>query len=294
MGKSRWLGLVLGVLCLVLVFSVVTGVASAEVFYGPEPPKGDWDSLPLLRITFFAAGQNDCILVESNGETMLIDGARQAYGDTLISELDARGITKLTYIFNTHYHDDHLGGIYALLKHGMQAEAYLHPYAEDEYRKDKLLKRTMAQAAEAGIPVIQIFAGDEIILGNTTIRLYRCEEYADTNAESVMERIMYGDASILLTADVVGKAQHYFANNIPAEELKADIVKAPHHGITPMVPKFLDTIHPETIVVTSTRRHKPRVELQAKARGIEMLCSGSGTIVAETDGVDWYVRQLTK
>ena len=97
--------------------------------------------------------------------------------------------------------------------------------------------------------------------------------------------------ALLLCADVTGKAQKALLRSLPPELLRADVVKAPHHGLTPFVSEFLDAVEPQMIVVTNTPRRAPKLAGQAKHRQLPLYFSGAQTLVLETDGVNWTVRE---
>lgn len=268
--------------------------ASAEIFYGDTAPYEDWESRDLMRLTAFRAGQSDCMLLEANGERMMIDGGYEKYREKLIAALEERGITGFKYLFNTHFHDDHIGGFYWVMKHGFTVDEYLHPYKESSRNNVPRHHKTLKMAEKMGIPIRQIFGGDVLELGNAVLRLYRYEVEPNANAKSVIAHVTFGDATILLGADIIGITQHYFAENLTEEQLKADIVKAPHHGITAMAADFIDLVDPEMILMTAPSSRAGKGVNQAKRRDLKYFCSGDGTVILETDGVDWYVRQLKK
>lgn len=282
-------------LWLILIVAIIPAQgASAEIFYGSEPPYEDWGSRDLMRLTAFKTGQSDCMLLEANGEVMMVDAGFETYRDDLIPALEELGIEGFKYLFNTHFHEDHIGGFYWLMKHGFTVGEYLHPYEESSRENVKRHNRTLTMAEKMNIPIRQIFDGTVLELGEAVIRLYRHEEEPNANAKSVIAHVTYGSSTILLGADIIGITQRHFAANLAPEQLRADIVKAPHHGITAMAAEFIEAIDPEMILFTAPSRRAGRGIGQAKRRKLEYLCSGDGTVILETDGADWYVRQRRK
>ena len=55
---------------------------------------------PLLRLTVMAAGESDCMLLESGGEAMLVDGGSNKYRERLVKMLESRGLTRLKNLYN--------------------------------------------------------------------------------------------------------------------------------------------------------------------------------------------------
>ena len=60
-----------------LIFLILMPVwASGEVYLTGEKPS-DWEERNLLRLTVFAAGRSDCMLLECGGESKLLAGTIQ-------------------------------------------------------------------------------------------------------------------------------------------------------------------------------------------------------------------------
>ena len=225
---------------------------------------------------------------------MMVDGGSEPYRAYLRDSVRARGITHFKYLLNTHYHEDHISGLYWLMRYGFTAGAYLTPYTEYAEKIYIRHANTVAQARRMNIPVQQVFSGDELLLGEAVITLYRQEDGETTNAKSMVARVQFGDAVLLLTADIIGKTQTWMARSLPEGVLDADIVKAPHHGITAMTTEFWKAVSPEAVLLTNIRSKAHASIVQAENRGVPYFLSGEGDVVMETDGDDWYVYQLPK
>ena len=131
-----------------------------------------------------------------------------------------------------------------------------------------------------------------LALGGAELTVFYWAEGFSMNAQSGAAKLIFGDCSALFTADITGDTQKYFLETLGAEFLKADVVKTPHHGITPMVSDFLNAVDPGYIWCTNY--HGDRVEKtknQATYRKIPIQFSGDGTIILECDGTDWYIKQ---
>ena len=243
----------------------------------------------LLRLTVMAAGESDCMLLESGGEAMLVDGGSNKYRERLVKMLESRGLARLKYLYNSHPHDDHIDGLYRAMQQGITAEAFLTPFGPG--LPSKLHSRTLKMAKRREIPVRVLENGESFSLGSARLTLLRWTEGCTLNDQSGMLRVEVGETALLLCADVTGKAQKALLRSLPPEILRADVVKAPHHGLTPFVSEFLDAVEPQMIVVTNTPRRAPKLTGQAKHRQLPLYFSGAQTLVLETDGVNWTVRE---
>lgn len=269
---------------LLLVFST----AGAEVHLG-QPPE-NWAE-NVLRVTAIPVGEGDAILLECGGERMMVDGGPSARFHQLTGALEARGITHFKYLLNTHYHDDHIEGLYHLMKEGWTADEYMHPYSDIMVAGNEREKRTVEMAQRRGITVHRLYTGDVFTLGDATIRVFRHWDIPNANARSMIERVEFGDASIWLTADITGKAQAFYEGDLAPEMLKADILKVPHHGITAVEASFMDAVAPSFCVVTNHEKDVPLIRSQMESRGLPALYCADGEVIMETDGHDWYVWQ---
>ena len=277
-------------LCVMLMLPCVS--ALGEVYVDQTPPE-DWEQRDLMRLTVFRTGESDCMLMEAGGEAMMIDGGANKWREKLRDALAERGISHLKYIYNTHPHDDHIDGLYRIMQYGVTADEFVSIFAEN-FRND-LHARTVKQAAKSGIPFRQLQVGDTLTLGDVTMTIYRWRNGSSINDLSTLTRVEFGDCSMLLTADITGNAQHHFMKHLPAEILKADVAKYPHHGLTPFVTEFLDIVDAKFLFVTNYQDDDSRKSRnQANNRKLPVKFSGEGTIVLECDGTDWYIYQKLK
>ena len=274
---------------LVMLIVLLCTPAVAEIHL--EQPPENW-AQDVLRITAIPVGEGDALLLECGGERMMVDGGPSARYHQLTGALDARGITHFKYMLHTHYHDDHINGLYHLMKNGYTAHEYLHPNSDYYVRKDELERRTVEMAQRKDIAVRRLYDGDTITLGGATIRLYRYWDIPNGNGRSMIERVEFGSASALLCADITGKTQEYFTANLPSDQLKADVIKIPHHGITPVNAEFMDVVDPQFAIVTNHREDVSQIITQLDGRGIPARYCADGAVILETDGSDWYVWQL--
>lgn len=267
-----------------------SAAALAEV-HVDEPTPEDWAERPLMRITILETGRSDAILLECGGETMMIDGGSDGYRLALRHDMEKRGITGFKYLLNTHPDDDHIEGLRRLMEYGFEVGTFLSPFPVD---MDYSYQQNAVKAAiEHEIPWQMVYDGDVLALGEAQVRIRRCNAVHGRNAHSAVAMVCFGEAKMLLCADINGEVQHWFLQK-DAAWFQADVIKVPHHGITPVVTEFLDAVAPALICVTNTKEKGMRAVYQARGRNLPWLCSGEGEIVLETDGVDWYVTQREK
>lgn len=282
MMKKHWMG----TLC-ALVFWLASG-ASAEVFYAAPPES--WQNKTLLEWTIFDVDEADAMLLTCAGESMMVDGGTQPFQNQLAQALEERGLRQMRYYLNTHYHEDHIDGLWRLLVNGFSADSYMHAYGESAVESSARCKRTVQQAKANGMSIRRLMHGDSFLLGDARVEVMQCTQIANVNARSLVLRVSFGESSLLLCADITGQAQKWFLKNVAL--LDADLIKLPHHGITPAVPEFLDAVSPDAAVITNRKNGVESKSIaQLDSRKIPAFFAGDGTVYAATDGVDWYVVQ---
>lgn len=136
---------------LALVLVCLLMLAAAQVYAG-DPPAA-WAQKETLEWTVFDVNEGDAMLLTCGGESMLVDGGPKPFRAMLRDELEARGLRHLTRILNTHYHDDHIDGLYYLFTYGFTADEYLHAYSDSAIEGNKLGRRTVQAAKKNGVPV---------------------------------------------------------------------------------------------------------------------------------------------
>ncbi len=273
---------------------------------GPSPFAPD---APLLEVFFINVGQGDAIFLRLGGQTLLVDAGYpdqiRPLKDFLLRE---NGSLKLGSLLYTHQHEDHLGGQILLIKHGASA---VHAYGSlPPSATDPLALPLFPLLARRGVPYARLASGDLLSLGGAAdnqgavplaredllpqgsalIRVLCWPSATDVNASSLVLHLRYGLRSLLLTADITGAAQRALVN-AAGNLLPADIVKAPHHGLTLFQAAFVDAVDPALVIVTNDPATTPSMGRQLEHRGLPALYSRQGTIRLATDGAQWHVTQ---
>jgi len=216
-----------------------------------------------LELTAIDVGQGDSLLVVfPDGKTMLIDGGGiPAFGRPQRSNLDTgedvvapylwdRGIRHLDVIAVSHAHEDHVGGLPALVTDFRPREVWTGatpPSGTWDRVRDAAL-HTGAAIKPLHSPARFAFGGTEIEV------LAPMPEYlpADTpkNNDSLVLRVTYRDRSFLLSGDVERPIER---DMLAAGEVHStDILKVAHHGSrTSSTEEFLDAVHPAFAIISA-------------------------------------------
>jgi competence protein ComEC len=243
-----------------------------------------------LEVTVIDVGQGDSIFVVSpKGSTLLIDGGGAFLGfrgneehlgadpgeEAVSAYLWSRGFQRLDTVALTHAHQDHIGGLTAVLQNfrvsrlwlGLEtsAPAFLH------------LKQV---ATSLHVPVEQERRGQSFSWDGLRVDFLWPEPSANEisatakNNDSLVVRLRYGDRTILLPGDAEKQVEYtMLAENDPGF-LHADVLKVGHHGSkNSTMPQFLDAVNPRISVISAGEENPyghPHPELlerlQEKAR----------------------------
>ena len=121
--------------------------------------------------------------------------------------------------------------------------------------------------------------------------------FRDSNNDSVVLRLTYGEVSFLLTADIESEAEARLVNS--GTELHSTVLKVPHHGSnTSTTQRFLDAVSP-AIAVVSAGQDNPYghpapgvMERLEAAVGAEYVYRTDlqGSVEIVSDGVSVWVR----
>lgn len=242
-----------------------------------------WMSGAGLEVTFLDVGQGDGAVIRfPSGRVMVVDGGKRFYDLdagrlVLAPTLWNQGIDRIDYLVATHPQLDHIGGLLFVGDRFPIGEVWMNGRKPDRWASrafEDLLTRRRIQTAI--IPEKQPLWID-------AVRVWRINPWAESpfsplvkdgseNDRSIVLRVEYGRASILLTGDIEAAGERALVHADPQWTLlRSTVLKVPHHGSRGSLdPTFLRAVAPKVAVVsagaTNTYGHPAPQTLKAYKR----------------------------
>lgn len=146
------------------------------------------------KITFLDVGQGDASMLQSGGQTLLLDGGSTSQKNVgtyvILPYIKQQGISCLEAVVLTHTDQDHINGVTEVLEEGkkgwLTVKNLMYPYWMEGTEQGKQLKKL---AEEAGASCRKIRAGDRLTIGKAeAVVLYpkEQEKIAEPNAGSLV------------------------------------------------------------------------------------------------------------
>ena len=158
-----------------------------------------------LTVQFIDVGQADCALLSCDGEYLLIDGGNRDDSQLVVSFLEQQGVQELAAVVCTHAHEDHVGGLPAVLAVYPTKAVYAPTKTYSSNIFDKFVYYTDQQGLDITIPS----PGDRFSLGQAEVTvLGPVKSYAETNNTSIVLRVTYGQTNFLFTGDMETDAEN--------------------------------------------------------------------------------------
>lgn len=245
----------------------------------PKPAEGE------LILTMIDVGQADSFLFQQNGKTALVDCGTRSGGDIVVEYLKNLGITKIDYVFGTHPHDDHMGGMYDVITN-FEIGKIIIPEVDDDKVTSAWYEKLITEIFEGDYNIEYAKEGNVYKLGDATIKiLTQLTEYkSDLNNYSAIMKVSFGEMDVIMTGDAETIVEKEALND--GVNLDAEILKVGHHGSdTSSSDEFLDAISPDYALISTEIGNKHDHPIKSvmdkfKTRDIEVYRSDeSGTVI---------------
>ncbi len=203
-----------------------------------------------LRVTFLNVGNADCILIQSGTQAALVDAGTYEDSDATVSALRRAGVERLDHVIATHTDSDHIGGMAKVIRE-LEIGTVLIPYMpEDTVVSTRVYAAMMSAMEDKGIQPTQARYGLTYAIGGAELKVISGRRlYGESNDQSIVCRVTFGDNAFLLMGDASAEVERYLM--LDGAELSADVIKIGHHGSgTSSDPGFISEVDPDYAVIT--------------------------------------------
>ncbi|HTB18943.1 MAG TPA: ComEC/Rec2 family competence protein, partial [Bryobacteraceae bacterium] len=247
-------------------------------------------------------GQGDSLLIcFPDSKLMLVDGGgvlsfgphpttRLDIGEDVVSPyLWSRSIRKIDVVVLTHAHDDHAGGLPAVIENFHPSQLWTGATPSSA-----AWSAVRSKARSENVKILKLSSGHSFDFGGARIEVISppadyVPSASPVNNDSLGLRITYRQRSFLLTGDMEKPMERRALTD--GQPLRADILKVGHHGSnTSSIDPFLDAVSPQFAIISdgfenSFRHPHPKVleRLAAHHAGI-LRTDRDGMVTVRTDG----------
>lgn len=224
---------------LLLLCSLVLTILLSQTLSWIEP------QLDECRVTVLDVGQGQCIVLQSEGRTFLVDcggdDAKES-ADIAAATLLSSGISRLDGIILTHYDKDHSGGLPYLLKR-IKTDRLILPCIEDPSGvADTLRSLTDAQVDYIKQDITYTF-------GDAKLTVIGPISYYAGNESSLCVLFQSPNCDILITGDreELGEMMLLHERSLP----KLELLVVGHHGASGAAGEaLLSATNPQTAIIS--------------------------------------------
>ena len=245
-----------------------------------------------LKVHFLDVGQGDSIFIElPTNETILIDASIKDASNKIINYLREENVSKIDYVFATHPHSDHIGGMSAVIKAFDIGQIYMPKAVTTTKTYENLLltikdKNLKIKAAKAGNTIIDTDDLKLVVLAPNQ------DSYESLNNYSIVLKLTYKEKSFLFTGDAETLSEKEITGDV-----EADVLKVGHHGSrTSTSQAFLNKVNPSYAVISvglnNDYKHPHQEVLdRLEKKNIKIYRTDqNGDIIFTTDGYNIDVK----
>jgi competence protein ComEC len=289
-----------------IAWALCAGLLAGALAIAVYPFASRW-SRGKLEVTILDVGQGDSVFVVSpGGKTLLVDGGGRFAGfsgqendlgpdpgeEAVSPYLWSRGFQKLDVVALTHAHQDHIGGLTAILDNFRVRLLWIGREVNSP-----ALRHLEELARQKKIPIVHQARGSKLSWDRVEGEFLWPEPSAGElssnaqNNDSLVLRLRYGNRAVLLPGDAEKQAENEMLAGNSAEVMRADVLKTGHHGSkNSTTPEFLAAVRPHVAVISAGEENPyghPNRELLERLEqgGVRILRTDrEGAVHVFTDG----------
>lgn len=278
---------------LVVAFVALLLLIPARLVASPWPPR-DW------VLVACDVGQGDGIVLATGEQDRAVVVDTGPEPGPMNRCLDRLGVERIPLVVLSHLHADHVGGLAAVFDGRAVGAIAVGPGRTPDW----VWRDVVDRASAHGTRVVRVGIGDRLswpglrldVLGPRYVPSEQGDDGTEVNNSSVVLRATTAAGRVLLTGDVELAAQADLLAS--GADLRAEVLKIPHHGSRYSLPPFLSAVAPGIALVSvgadNTYGHpNPGTLRDAASRGalIARTDTGGDTAIVGIDGQPAVVRR---
>ncbi len=244
-----------------------------------------------LKIYYIDVGQADSSLISYNDKYILIDAGNEEDGEKLVEYFKKLSIEKFDYVFATHPHEDHIGGMDDIISN-FKIDNFLMPNVLTTTKTFENMLNAL-EKNNLGYKVPKI--NNEYNIDNLNIKvLYIDDNSKDLNDDSIVLKLTFGKDSFLFMGDASKKVE----KNILNSDIKSDVLKVGHHGSSySSSSEFVDKVNPKYAMISVGLNNKYNhptqsvIDLFNKKNILIYRTDKDGTIILDCDGENINIKK---
>jgi competence protein ComEC len=271
----------------VLIISAITACAS-------YPTQSTVNADRTATIHFLDVGQGDStILSLPSGEIILVDAGGLSAGPRVSRYLKDLGISRIDHLIFTHPHDDHIGGIFSIIKEFNVINIYDNGFSIS----DSEIYKEYISLIKKGPSIYNILqTGTSLVFGDVSIEVLNPQPppSGNHNRDSIVMKVNYGNINVFMAGDLGSKGERELLKRFP--DLSSRILKVSHHGDSDSTSDdFLKSLSPETAIISVgkankyQRPHQEVLERLNRAGSRVYRTDINGDIIMKTDGKSYAI-----
>jgi beta-lactamase superfamily II metal-dependent hydrolase len=242
-----------------------------------------------MTIHFIDVAQGDAIFIDYGEYEILIDAGVRKYGKIVSDYIRPMVDGPIELVIATHPDADHIAGLIDVISEFDIDTIYYNGEIKDTatYREFYNVASTKNNC-ELIVPEASTIKIDDFV---SLQIIPPIKKYSDTNENSIVAKLTYGDISVLFTGDMEKNSE----KDLMSSFTKANVLKAAHHGSrTSSTAAFLNIIKPEYVIIlcgkdktdgnSYSHPHTTALERYLNLGAIVYGTYRDGTIIMETDG----------